>query len=255
MDLHHLTAIISVVRHGEKDDAGELTELGKLQAQARGLATKFLNGEVKLYHSGVGRVEKTIRALADKIFYTADDYMLDRAREDASKFGTDECIADLLPELHYDLDAQKKSVYFSSWSGILPEKEANCRMQEFLNYKNASPEPGVAPAPIDVAKRVARVVYSQANQALSTPYREKVNFINGTHEPVIMSFLYYAFNGFKPGDENFVEEIGGSVNFAEGFEVHVYEKDSGDYKCYLEFRDVIEELDLKKLSAFVGKVA
>ena len=52
------------MRHGEKDAGGKLTDTGTYQAKLRGVSTKNLDGVVLLFHSGVGRVQDTVRTMA-----------------------------------------------------------------------------------------------------------------------------------------------------------------------------------------------
>ncbi len=61
------TALITFMRHGQKDKSGSLTDVGLEQAQSRGVATKNLDGDVLLFHSGVGRVRDTIMTMAQNI--------------------------------------------------------------------------------------------------------------------------------------------------------------------------------------------
>lgn len=59
-----LTAIISTLRHGEKDEVGELTKVGHYQGALKGAETKYLDGNVILFHSGIKRVKETITSFA-----------------------------------------------------------------------------------------------------------------------------------------------------------------------------------------------
>jgi hypothetical protein len=93
----------------------------------------------------------------------------------------------------------------------------------------------------------------QIREAVATPYTETLNIINGTHEPVIMTFLFYALNGFGPGGENFTREIGGTVKYSEGFDIHVYQKADNTFCCFLSFRQFFTELHLSELEAFSGR--
>lgn len=66
----HLTAVITTIRHGAKDSNGELTSKGHLQGAKRGALTQYLEGNVILLHSGVGRVRNTLLSLANHLHLT-----------------------------------------------------------------------------------------------------------------------------------------------------------------------------------------
>jgi len=77
-----------------------------------------------------------------------------------------------------------------------------------------------------------------------------VTFVNGTHEPIIMSFLHYFLHDFNPRDIDTVSEVGGSVDFAEGFELFVEDKNQHHSTVTLRFRDIERGVDLDAVRAF-----
>lgn len=246
MNICHLTAIISVVRHGEKDNTGELTEKGKRQAFTRGIKTQYLSGAIKLYSSGVSRVEKTVSIMGASLQQNTID-VVPNLPEDINS----SVIPQTLEELHFELHLQDKSTYFSSWTDVDEKTEQlDKRVQQYLLKNDTSPEPGVALAPVTIAKRFARILAVQIKEAVATPYTETLNIINGTHEPVIMSFLFYALNDFKAGSDRFIKDIGGTVTYSEGFEIRVYQKEDGDFRCFLTFRGLLAEISLSDLQVF-----
>lgn len=251
MDVYRLTAIISVVRHGEKDVQGQLTEKGKQQAVARGIKTQFLSGGIKLYSSGVPRVGHTVAIMGEAL----PQNIVDVVENTSDSIGGSSLRPETLEELHFELHLQEPSSYFSSWTGVdeTPEQQAN-RMQSYLQKNSVSPEPTTVPAPKLMAQRLSRVLARQIREAVATPCEVTLNIINGTHEPVIMAFLFYVLNGFEPGSEHFVSVIGGTVQYSEGFDIHVYQKTDGSFRCFLSFRKLFTELELSLLESFGNNI-
>jgi len=248
MDRYYLSAIVSVYRHGEKNEQGELTENGFRQAIERGLQLKHLQGQIHVAHSGVDRVKKTalgITRYIDKQFheFTNQEPTLEDTSLDPETTQID--------ELHYMVDKTKYSAYFTKWNKTLPPEKASQRVQKYLEYKTKSPEPETTAPPYILAQRLSRVLISQLEQSIATSYDVRENFVNTTHEPVIMSFLYYALNNFKAGGKSFVKEIGGSVNFAEGFDIFVYQSKSNKTLIQLIFRDILVQISPVDLKNFV----
>ncbi|KXK26391.1 MAG: hypothetical protein TR69_WS6001000394 [candidate division WS6 bacterium OLB20] len=239
-----LTAVISVIRHGEKNAGGDLTETGADQAQERGRAITHLKGDVILMHSGVGRVKDSISAAARYLHLSADDprEVLEeeaQLQEYVSRY------------LHYLYDPQSKGSFFSSWDmPDMSDADRNQRMQDFLDLHDTSPEPDIFPSPVGMAKCAARVILTEIDFALLTESRYRTNFINGTHEPVLMSLIAYLFNGFAKAPADYIERIGGSVGYAEGIDILVYQDDTAaEIRC--SFRDSSLAIDYQALSEFV----
>ncbi len=238
-----LTAIISTIRHGHKDKTGGLTETGHRQAKERAIGTKYLKGDIILFHSGVGRVRDTILT-AGKFLHVDNAAEADKVIEEtnlqdyASSF------------LHYLFNKDKKGEYFGHWDDIEETYESvTARMNGFLAQGDRSHEPEIYPSPLLMAKRLARVLVTEIEFATLTEESYRTNFINGTHEPVLMAFLYYFLNGYKPGRDDFVTNLGGSVNFAEGFELLVnQENDRNDVEFM--FRDIKRTVNQKELKQF-----
>jgi len=237
-----LTAVISVIRHGEKDDAGELTQTGSMQAKTAGLQATHLEGDVILMHSGVGRVTDTLATVARHIHLNEDDpqeYLEEEAQLQSY----------VSPYLHYLYDPGNKGKFFSSWDAPdMDDAARNARMQDFLDMHDSSGEPDVYPAPLEMAQRIARVVRTQIDFALLTESSFRTNFINGTHEPVLMSFVTYLLNGFQKPAPDVVEQFGGSVGYAEGIDVLVYQSGT-EYELSAVFRNTPYPLDAELLSS------
>jgi hypothetical protein len=243
-DEYKMSALISTLRHGEKNTNGELTEAGEKQAILRGIKTKHLEGDITIFHSGVDRVKQSAR-MAGKYLRINDQQNVD-----IEKVFQDHHLQDYVcPELHYLFNPKNKGIYFEGWDDtkLSPDE----RIQKFLDQKDYSSEPEIYPSPKQMAQRLGNVLLTEVNFSGLTDYNFRTNFINGTHEPVVMSFLYYALNNFLANSEKFVEEVGGSIDYSEGFDLEVYQNPDQDLKVFLRFRDIYQELNLKDLEEFL----
>jgi hypothetical protein len=231
-----LTTIISTVRHGEKNDFGELTEQGARQAMEKGLGIENLQGDVILLHSGVSRVKESLTWMAKSLQKTSGkgsftDY--------SSHY------------LHYLFDTKNKGRYFVKWEEVNGNPEAELlRMKSFLELENNSTEPDIYPSPRDMAIRLGRVIVTEIDFATITIPEVRTNYINGSHEPVIMSFLYYFLQNYHPQHSEFFKQHNVSLGFSEGFEIKVYQNLMGKNKVVLKFRDITKEIDQNKLKDF-----
>lgn len=233
-----LTALITTLRHGEKDTVGELTGIGHVQARKRGIATEHLKGDVMLFHSGVNRVKDTIKSVSQ--------YLTSESEADLDKFVEETNLQDYSsPYLHYLIDPKTKGEYFSRWDDIPDTEESRLeRINKFLSLGSQSPEPGIAFSPVELARNVTRLVVTQIDFALITEPDFRTNFINGSHEPVICSFIHMFLNGFTKA--HLLPWNGPSLGFAEGFEIKVYES-RAEHKVVFKFRNSEREIDLSEL--------
>lgn len=231
--MHKLSSIITTVRHGHKNDAGELTEIGIEQAKKRGAETQYLKGDTVLLTSGVGRVTDTIGHITNGFSGSFPEHF--RLTYNSHY-------------LHYLFDSNKKGGLFSRWDNISEPQEK--RMQDFLNQGDISNEPDIYPSPKVMAVRIARILITQIDFATITVPEVMSNFINGTHEPVITSFLYYFLNNYSPKDVSFISKIGGIIDYAEGFNLFVYQALNSQTKITFKFREMEFELDQNDLRSF-----
>jgi len=231
-----LTTIISTVRHGEKDKLGELTEQGAKQAMEKGLGIENLQGDVILLHSGVNRVRESLTWMAKSL-------------QKKSNNGT---FTDYSSHyLHYLFDPKNKGNYFVKWEEVNGNSTAELlRIKSFLELEGNSTEPEIYPSPREMAIRLGRVIATEIDFATITVPEIRTNFINGSHEPVIMSFLYYILQNYHPRHKEFFKLHKESLGFSEGFEIKVYQNLIGRNKVVLKFRDITKEIDQNKLKDF-----
>ncbi len=243
MDEEHLTALLTFMRHGEKDADGALTSSGFRQAGQAGLKGTSLHGDILLFHSGVGRVRDTIRTMASHLD-------LDRATELSLDEGR-HIVDYVAPSLHFLHNPSNKGSYHEVWESAEHSADAsNQRMSQFLSLDRQSPEEHVWLSPREMAKNIAVMIGIQVRFANMTDFSTRVNFVNGSHEPVLMAFIHYFLHDFAPGDANTVERVGGTINYAEEFEIAVLHRSARDFRVEFRFRDIKKDVDLVRLREF-----
>ncbi|MEP7204922.1 MAG: hypothetical protein ABI716_01875 [Candidatus Saccharibacteria bacterium] len=239
-----LTAVLTFMRHGEKDDTGALTHAGHLQAKQSGLTTVHLNGDIILFHSGVGRVKNTIRSMAAHLH-------LSEGQEELLELG--EHIADYkVPTLHYSKDPKNNGEYFTHWDDIehTPKNIQN-RMDSFLSLGHDSTEPDMYFSPEEMARNIADIIDTEIRFANVTDSMHRVNFINGSHEPVLTSFIYYFLSDYAPQSTELIKSIGGPIDFAESFDIYIWQVRGRAQEIEFRFRDISKTLILDSLRQFI----
>lgn len=236
------------MRHGEKNASGELTSTGHYQAKQQGIRTKTLDGDIMLFHSGVGRVRDSVK---DTVRVMAAHLHLDKETTDQLELGH-HIVDYVAPGLQYFADIDNRGTYYTSWDhpGSQTQQHIDDRMRKLLQLDATSPDPGFCYSPLEMARHIAVMIGIEVRFANMTDLSHRVNFVNGSHEPVLMSFLHYFLHDFKPEGCDTVSEIGGSIDFAESFEIGVYHTSSTDFYVELRFRDLIKAVDLVTLREF-----
>ena len=227
------------MRHGEKDAGGKLTDTGTHQAKLRGVSTKNLDGDVLLFHSGVGRVQDTVRTMAKYL------HMSDK-KEEFYESGRN-IIDYVVPGLHFLVNHDSKGDYHSEWNANEGSDEY---LKRFLELDWRSPEPGVWYSPRQMAQNFAQIIGIEVRFANMTDMKHVINIFNGSHEPVLTAFLCYFFQDYNFKSAQFVDDFGGGVNFAESFEIALYNRTPTDFDVELTFRGVTKTLDLAATRRF-----
>ncbi len=233
------TALITFMRHGEKDADGKLTDTGLQQARARGIATADLNGEVLLFHSGVGRVKDTITTMARHLHMSSNEEQY---------YESGRSIVDYVaPNLHFLVNLDEKGAYHSQWNA---NEGSDVYMKQFLELDWRSPEPGVWYSPRQMAQNIAQMIGIEVRFANMTETKHIMNVVNGSHEPVLTAFLCYFLQDYTFKSADRILELGGGVNFAESFEIAVYHRSPRDFDVELTFRGITKPLDLHRTRQF-----
>lgn len=256
MKQFHLTTVIDTLRHGEKDSNGALTSEGHQQAALKALVLEHLDGNIHIYHSGAERVQRTVSMIKQLIKKN-----ISAAQHEGFSAEVQECIgacsvpesipqSHIRSELHFLIDPTTKGSYYSAWSDHPSIDEAKERARTLLELDIYSPEEGVALSPKQMAQHVAGLIAEQLSYALATPIEEKNNFINGTHEPVLLSFIGYAFNNFSRPGSSFIESLDRAIDFVEGFHIKAYQSEEGQSLITCTFRNRMCTFTLEELRAF-----
>ena len=194
-----------------------------------------------LFHSGEARVRDTIQVIGSNLHkQTAEELEnILEERHDLQDY--------VVPTLHFLKDRNIKSEYFASWQ----DETNDGLLEDFL--AGTLPDPAGYDS-LAMAKNLAKVINTEIQFSLLTSHESKSNFINGSHEPVIMSFLFYALQNFevKQAPKDFLESIGGSIRYTEGFDIIVYQNEDCTADVKLLFRDKLLTLDINALSVFPG---
>lgn len=158
------TALIIFMRHGQKDKTGSLTDTGLEQARSRGVATKNLDGDVLLFHSGVGRVRDTIVTMSKYLHVS-------NAKEE--NYVEQRNIIDYVAQnLHFLINHNSKGEYHSEWSKNEGSSEY---MKQFLSLDWRSPEPGVWYSPRQMAQNIAQMIGVEVRFACMTYTKHVIN--------------------------------------------------------------------------------
>lgn len=239
-----LTAIISTIRHGEKDKMGNLTDRGVVQSIDKGKSNKHLRGDIVLLHSGSDRVRDTISSFAQ---YLGENNVETAGRLTSSNLEYKSFTSHYLQYLY---DPSKKGKLFSEWDNVNGEIAEAKRMNDFLNQRDVSSEPEIYPSPKHLAIRLARVIATEIDFSTITTPEVRSNYVNGSHEPVITAFLYYFLQDYSPISNDFIGEIGGIVDFCEGFDIEIYQNIKSNNVVIFKFRDIVKEIDQGDLKKF-----
>lgn len=109
--------------------------------------------------------------------------------------------------LQYLYDPKIKGILFSHWDDSTSEEEHLNKINNFLNLRDTSTEKEIFPSPKHMAIRLARILATEIDLATITASDVMNNIINGTHEPVLMSFLYYFLQDYVPATLDFIHRI------------------------------------------------
>jgi hypothetical protein len=237
------TSLISTLRHGKKNAAGQLEEEGKIQSARKGIQIEHLEGDIILFHSGEQRVKDTIAIIGGNLYKNKEEELTDYLE---TKFDLQDYT---VPTLHFLKDRNERSNYFSNWDGETNENY----LADFINMDSDFTEPERAYSSIEMASNLANILMTQIKFSTLTSEERKANFVNGSHEPVIMSFLYYVLRDEAASESvsEFIERIGGSINYTEGFDIKVFQNGLKLESLILEFRNIEKEITLVNLTELI----
>lgn len=133
--------------------------------------------------------------------------------------------------------------------------EANSRQADYyLNFGDQRPDLKTF-SPVETASGVAKMVYDYERNSNDIKSGSDVDCINGTHDFNLAAFLKEVMirevDGRKIRGFDSVEEIGGSFDFAESFEVLIKTDQSGKKEMKLVFRGREYAVDMDRLNELV----
>ena len=133
--------------------------------------------------------------------------------------------------------------------------EANSKQADYyLSFGSQRPDPKTF-SPVETASGIAVMVHKIIGNIKEVESGSEIDHINGTHDFNLAAFLKEIMIR-KVGDQKIrgfdsVEEIGGSFNFTESFEVLIKTDEKGREETKLIFRGKEYDLDMGRLNELV----
>jgi broad specificity phosphatase PhoE len=224
-------------RHGEKTTTGELAPAGYKRAEKIGKSLKVAQHDIKGYYSPWERTEQFTKTIID-------------ATKKVKKFSARQRL---------ELGRLKFSETFLHKIMQIREKEgANAAVQYYLGYEKQRPEKNL-PSPKEIAADMAKHVLTHIKMTERYYNGSKVDLINGTHRFCIEPFLKEAIgeeiekNPVNPKGKTFVEKLGGSMDFGQGFEIDTVIDSQGRKSVKLLLRGKEYPVDTERLTRLIEK--
>lgn len=245
------------IRHGEKEFSVNSPETG-LTNDGRVMAADFgknlrKKDAIKPFSSDTERTIETV-SRAIQASPTEKKMTLRIKDELALKY-------DMHSDFTKKLFENKRAILGNNFD-TLPEEEKKRRLDKYyefghdfyLSYGDQRPDPKTE-APVETAAKVARRadIYMRMADRLRTD--STVDLLNGSHDYVIAAFLKEVMvrevNGNKVRGFSKISEIGGPINYTEGFNLRITTNEQGKKKSILIFRGKEYGIDQKRLAELV----
>lgn len=230
----NIKLVISFLRHGKKDSKGELTDIGRVEAEDIGKQKEIPKNGVKLYASPFRRTADTMEAIIRGI---------KKQQEEKKVFNPLRRIELAPPDWEHFNHLVKKVQE-------IEEKEGHggvfrYMMSEPLAQKDLKRWSSALAYMIDRWRRGGHRFYSGS----------EVELQHITHDLVIGDFLrrvaiFRDENGQKIETINF-DNLGGPINFLEGFSFVVNIDNEGQEQLKIVFRDKELEIDENKFKELI----
>ncbi len=221
---------VHFVRHGEKDNEGLLTHEGANQGRKYG---ENLKGDVvKGYFSPISRVVETVyeavRASGGKRM---------KMRERGAYLADVDEFSD---EFNEAFKKDPKGVLNQWYRDGCEKYDAETVTSE------------------EVASRFAHVLNNYIKMSGKLKEGSSVDLVNGTHEAFPETLLHEVMirrnkEGKKVRGFDKIEDIGGTLGYAEGMEFKIHRNNEGVVDVGLEFRGKKYDVDMERLGELVGK--
>lgn len=216
------------MRHGDKNENGELTDEGKIQSTEFG--EKLENKDaIKVYSSPVKRVIETVEGV------------LEGAPHDKK----------LKTRIRTEIGTPPSSKEFIQKFKELEKQGADAAAEWYLNFGTERPDPETL-SPHEVAESFAYTL-SQYIKMTDRLYSDSnIDLINGTHqslpEALLKEILIQQKDDKKIIGFDKLEDIGGALKFTESMEFLIKVDEKGNKTLKLNFRGQTYDLEMNKLN-------
>lgn len=216
------------MRHGEKGEGGELTEEGKRQATEFGndLVSK---DAIKAYSSPVQRVLETVQQVVETAPH--DKKLNTRVRT--------------------ELGLPPSSKLFSEKFEQLQKEGEDKAVEWYLSFGDKKPDSETT-SPHEIAESLAYIITKYLSMAGKLYSGSNIDLINGTHQGLPEALLKEVLIRKKDNEEilgfDKIEDIGGSLKFAEGVEFLIKTDTRGEKILKVNFRGDSYDVDMTKLN-------
>ena len=245
------------IRHGEKkydpnNPETTLTPEGEIKSLEFG-KSRTKKDMIKPYTSDTPRTRRTAELATESSPMENKGTM--RTRKEIS-FTYDENGQFLL-----DVMKIKKDILGEDFNNLDDEekqkrlKRATIKQVDFyLNFKDRRPDP-MTYSPVETASGIAKLVDRYIKMSGKLNSGSNVDLVNATHDFNLAAFLKETIvreieekkvRGFQS-----IEEIGGSMDFNENFEIIINRKDQNNISAKISFRGLEYELDMDRIKELV----
>lgn len=224
------------VRHGEKNEGGELTDKGKKQAAEFGENLKSRDA-IKGYSSPVQRAIETVEQIIENSPH--DKKLKTRIRT----------------EIGIPPSSQEFYKKFKELEKQGPDEAAKW----FLSFGTEKPD-AESSSPHEVAESFAYILAKYFKMADKLYSGSNIDLVNGTHQGLTEALLKEVLkrendNGEEVTGFDNLEEIGGALKFTEGIEFIIKTDERGDKKLTVNFRGQEYDIDMAKLNELAKSYA
>lgn len=224
------------VRHGEKNESGELTDEGKKQAAEFGKTLESRDA-IKGYSSPVQRVIETV------------EQIIENSPHDKK----------LKTRIRTEIGTPPPSQEFNKKFRELEKQGPDDAVKWFLSFGTKKPDAETV-SPHEVAESFAYILTKYFKMADKLYSGSNIDLVNGTHQGLPEALLKEVLKRKNDDGEELtgfdnLEEIGGALKFTEGMEFLIKVDEWGDKKLTVNFRGQEYGIDMAKLNELAKSYA
>jgi broad specificity phosphatase PhoE len=223
------------VRHGEKDESGNLTDKGKEQASDFGEKLESKDA-IKAYSSPVRRAVETV------------EQVIENSPHDKK----------LKTRLKTKIGIPQSSQEFYKKFKELEKLGDNEAAEWFLSFGSQKPDAETS-SPHEVAESFAYILTKYLRMTDKIYSRSNIDLIHGTHQGLPEALLKEVLKR-KVDEKDIVgfeklDDIGGALKFTEGMEFFIKTDEFGNKKINVNFRNQVYGIDMSKLDELAKSYA